>query len=511
MDGGDYALTFLAMSSEGPSDDKRPVDKHCAEPSHGKGADRDGDDALALGAMSSEGPSDDKRPVDKDDSEPLQGQQQQRRQLPQRRVLQQHELEQALTWRKNAQVLYDFFIGCSLAWPALTVAWLPDEEDEPCRIAFGTHTDGSDPNEVVVMQLSCSFNDFIEEDPWRTWGIEGFNTTVGFGCSTDGGGPLRPLARMRHPTEVNRVAPCPYRPQLLATKAATGAVLLFDYKAERPADKVSPDATLVAPTAPVDGFALAWSPLRQHILASGGNDGRLFVWDVEVAPRIVASAPLCELEAHSGATCDVSFSCFTPTVLASVGDKDRALRIFDTRAGQTAEIATPVSEDEVLTVDWSHHHEQTLATAGRDHEVRVWDVRSLARPLHALRGHKDAVLAVRWGPSLVQDRLASCSADSRLIFWDLMAKDQSDGVAADKADERRSVDMDASPPQLVFAHAGHSAAVTDFSWCGQEAHLMCSVAEDNQMQIWMPSDVFHSDSDTGDDVPAAKRPKATDD
>ncbi|CAK0810462.1 unnamed protein product, partial [Prorocentrum cordatum] len=71
-------------------------------------------------------------------------------------------------------------------------------------------------------------------NPWRTWSISGLGNARGFGCNAlDDRGLLRPLARMQHPTEVNRVAVCPQRAQLLASKAANGAVLLFDYKASR--------------------------------------------------------------------------------------------------------------------------------------------------------------------------------------------------------------------------------------------------------------------------------------
>ena len=85
---------------------------------------------------------------------------------------------------------------------------------------------------------------------------------------------LATIATLRHPTEVNRVAACPDRPQLLASKAASGAVLLFDYERE-PNRESYHDADLVLPNAEhAEGFALAWSPTVKHSIVSGGNDGR---------------------------------------------------------------------------------------------------------------------------------------------------------------------------------------------------------------------------------------------
>merc|ERR1719221_1756925 len=105
------------------------------------------------------------------------------------------------------------------------------------------------------------------------------------------------------------------------------------------------------------------------------------------------NAPLHDCVAHRGALCDLSFSCFEPAVLASVGD-DGLLYLWDARAGLTAaQLSASVSKDEVLSVDWSHHRERVVATAGKDQEVRVWDLRSSTEPLHTLRGHKgDAVV-----------------------------------------------------------------------------------------------------------------------
>lgn len=400
--------------------------------------------------------------------------------------------EERQLWRHNAAVLYDLFIGYQLEWPALAVAWLPDEPHEGCRLAIGMHTDGSVPNEVIVAELNCSVEGRLDaDDLWRSWEFGGLGSAEGFGCSVEGeGGPLRPIVRMAHPTEVNCVAPCPQRPQLLATKAATGAVLLYDYKAERPAHKVRPDAQLPWPDAAADGFALGWSPLRRHILASGGNDGRLCIWDAQVALEAGASEPLHRITAHEGAVCDLCFSRSDATVLTSAGDDGR-LRLWDMRAGPTPQLTAVVSQDEVLAVDWSHHWERTVATAGKDREVRVLDLRSLETPLHALRGHKGDAVAVRWAP-FREALLASGSTDSRLHIWDLSPQ---------QAEAKELEQPDDEAPELLFAHGGHVAGVSGLAWSDVDDFLMCSVAEDNSLQIWQLSTVFYlPDSDAEEDI-----------
>lgn len=424
------------------------------------------------------------------------------------------DFEPRVAWCQNAPLLYDLFIGVTLEWPALAIAWLPDEPNaERCRLALGMHTDGSMPHELVVVELTCSAEETIDADPWHSVSVDGLGDIEAFGCSAESDclGPLRTVARMAHPTEVNRVAPCPSRPQLLATKAATGAVLLFDYKAERPSGQCCPDATLAPSGQVADGFALQWSFLERRLLASGGNDGRLCLWDVEVSPKARAGAPLLDLqEAHKGPLCGVAFSRSEPLSLCSVGD-DGFLRLWDLRQGSSPgsvagglRCSASVSGDEVLCVDWSRHQERCVATAGKDREVHVWDLRMLQAPLHSLRGHKGDVVAVWWAP-FREGLLASCSTDNRVHLWDLAAR---------TAPEDSLDDADASP-ELLFAHAGHQQGVSDFGWSDMDDYLLCSVSEDNSLQIWQPSaELYLPDAGAGegaedeeDNGPAAKRPR----
>lgn len=61
----------------------------------------------------------------------------------------------------------------------------------------------------------------------------------------------------------------------------------------------------------------------------------------------------------------------------------------------------------------------------------------------------------------------------RLHVWDLS-----------KIGEEQSMeDAEDGPPELLFIHGGHTAKISDFSWNPNEPWVICSVSEDNIMQV----------------------------
>ena len=50
-------------------------------------------------------------------------------------------------------------------------------------------------------------------------------------------------------------------------------------------------------------------------------------------------------------------------------------------------------------------------------------------------------------------------------------------------------DAEDGPPEIVFVHGGHTSTISEFAWCPDADEkndwMLCSVAEDNIMQVWM--------------------------
>lgn len=83
-----------------------------------------------------------------------------------------------------------------------------------------------------------------------------------------------------------------------------------------------------------------------------------------------------------------------------------------------------------------------------------------------------------------QDILLSSGSDRRAYVWDLSRIGAS---LDDQADEAAGEDDDdVAPPELLFAHGGHTDKIADLSWNPNEGEewMVASVADDNVMQIW---------------------------
>lgn len=46
-----------------------------------------------------------------------------------------------------------------------------------------------------------------------------------------------------------------------------------------------------------------------------------------------------------------------------------------------------------------------------------------------------------------------------------------------------------------FIHGGHTAKISDFSWNPNEPWVICSVSEDNIMQVWQMAEHIYNDEE----------------
>lgn len=143
------------------------------------------------------------------------------------------------------------------------------------------------------------------------------------------------------------------------------------------------------------------------LVASGGTDHRIRLWGVDGSSRVLIDHPSWVLS--------VAFLS-EGARLASVGDVDGAIRIWDTREGKLLHRLLPTSgEEAILPAVAAHPDGSRVAVGGVDAKVRIYPVDGASAPL-VLSGHTGWVRSLSWHPD--GGRLASSASDGMVRVWD---------------------------------------------------------------------------------------------
>ncbi|XP_075705554.1 histone-binding protein RBBP4-A-like [Rhinoderma darwinii] len=194
-----------------------------------------------------------------------------------------------------------------------------------------------------------------------------------------------------------------------------------------------------------EGYGLSWNPNLSGNLLSASDDHTICLWDISAVPK-------------EGKVVD-------------------AKAIF---TGHTA-----VVED----VSWHLLHESLFGSVADDQKLMIWDTRSnnTSKPSHSVDAHTAEVNCLSFNP-YSEFILATGSADKLNI--------KPIKTTIKIGEEQSPEDAEDGPPELLFIHGGHTAKISDFSWNPNEPWVICSVSEDNIMQVWQMAENIYNDEDT---------------
>ncbi|PAV75050.1 hypothetical protein WR25_06374 [Diploscapter pachys] len=391
--------------------------------------------------------------------------------------------EEYKIWKKNTPFLYDMVMTHALEWPSLTVQWLPDTQKVEGadyvkhRLILGTHT-SDEQNHLLISKLLLPTDDAqFDSSKYDTERGE----FGGFGAIT---GKIDCEIKINHDGEVNRARYMPQNPVIIATKSPSSDVFVFDYTKHSSVPKDSlckPQLRLKGHTK--EGYGLSWNNNKEGHILSASDDQTVCFWDIrgnESGKGTMEAKTV--FKAHTAVVEDVAWHILHQEVFGSVGD-DHKLIIWDARNSSPAH-QVDAHTAEVNCLAFNPYSEYILATGSADKTVALWDLRNLRLKLHSFESHKDEIFQVPWSPHN-ETILASSGTDRRLHVWDL----------SKIGEEQSAEDAEDGPPELLFIHGGHTAKISDFSWNPNEPWVVCSVSEDNVMQIWQMADNIYNEGD----------------
>uniref|UniRef100_A0A183DXQ7 WD_REPEATS_REGION domain-containing protein n=1 Tax=Gongylonema pulchrum TaxID=637853 RepID=A0A183DXQ7_9BILA len=381
------------------------------------------------------------------------------------------------------------------------------------RVLLGTHT-VDEQNHLMIAKVQLPKGE-TEFDPSKY-----DSEREEYGGFGSGMGKIDVEIKMNHDGEVNRARCMPQNPIVLATKPPSADVFIFDYtkhpSVPNPDNICRPQLRLRGHTKEgelfnqlrscIEGYGLSWNQVITGHLLSSADDMSVCLWDVEASASTIREVEegkeeylVCNrvqcikfqiFTGHTSSVEDVAWHMLHGNVFGTVGD-DHKLMIWDTRNNCCNKPVHSVEAHsaEVNCIAFNPYSEFILVTGSADKTVALWDFRNLKAKLHSFEAHKDEIFQVQWSPHF-ETLLASAGTDRRLLVWDLS-----------RIGEKQTPEADADgPPELIFIHGGHTGKISDFSWNLNERCVVCSVAENNVMQIWQMAENVFSDEDL--DVPA---------
>ena len=240
-------------------------------------------------------------------------------------------------------------------------------------------------------------------------------------------------------------------------------------------------------------WTVAFSP-DGRILATGGDDTKVKLWDVGVG-KLRATL--------SGHLALVSCLAFHPggKFIASAS-YDYKIRLWDVASGSPLSPPLKGSTAAIRCLAFAPDG-RTLATGGRDHIIRLWDVRIDAggRPEIGARaeltGHTEDVLGLAFSPD--GQLLASASDDRTIRLWDgqtgrplrtieegvsvrcvVFAPDGRLAWGTDEGEVKFAATAEDSPATVLAGHAGRVRTVT-FT---PDGRTLASAGDDQTVRLW---------------------------
>ena len=211
-------------------------------------------------------------------------------------------------------------------------------------------------------------------------------------------------------------------------------------------------------TGPVS--ALDFNPFQSNLLASGGSESGLYIWDVNklgtpMTPGI-KSQPLDDVRC-------VAWNRQVQHILASTFSS-RCV-VWDLRKNDPIiKMSDSTNHMRWKVVSWHPDVATQLCIASEDDHtpvIQIWDIRLPSAPLKTLEGHHKGVLSVAWCQA-DSDLLLSSGKDNRMLVWN----------------------PNSGHGEIVVELPTSNQCSFDVSWCPGNPSMIASASFDGRVSLY---------------------------
>jgi cell division cycle 20, cofactor of APC complex len=177
---------------------------------------------------------------------------------------------------------------------------------------------------------------------------------------------------------------------------------------------------------------LAWSN-DGEILASGGNDNLLCLWDASTSSSSQPVQPRFEMTDHQAAVKALAWSPHERHLLATGGGTaDRCIKFWNSQTG--ALLNSIDTGSQVCALQWNPFEKEILSSHGyARNQLCLWKYPSMQK-IKELEGHTSRVLHLARSPD--GSSIVSAAGDETLRFWDVFAPPSKSKSSSSSAAEK---------------------------------------------------------------------------
>ena len=206
--------------------------------------------------------------------------------------------------------------------------------------------------------------------------------------------------------------------------------------------------------------ALDFNPFQSNLLASGGSESELYIWDVTKPGQPMT--PGAKTQPLDDVRC-VAWNRQVQHILASTFSS-RCV-VWDLRKNDPIiKVSDSTSRMRCKVVAWHPEVATQLCLASEDDHtpvIQIWDLRLASSPLKTLEGHHKGILSVAWCKD-DPDLLMSCGKDNRLLVWN----------------------PNSSTGEIVAELPTSNQWSFDVSWCPRNPAVIASASFDGRVSVY---------------------------